>query len=195
MVPSTRLAASPPIDYCPKPRPPQLQKCTLPQQKSNNILCLSKTICIVFFIWLVSGKNSSIWLFRRQCKQASSPLSAPSFSFLRKILLRNILTERWACYWLSCFKSGLQLKDSEIKVSFGFSAPLGDNFWNKYKGCAQQLCQKLVSKKCNQFYFQLFLFIGWKFSPKKKFFTAQSTCWLHQFPYSCEKAGNPLGGL
>ena len=43
----------------------------------------------------------------------------------------------------------LQLEDSEIKVSFGFSAPLGDNFWNKHKGCAQQLCQKLVSKKYN----------------------------------------------
>ena len=43
----------------------------------------------------------------------------------------------------------LQLKDSEIKVSFGFSAPLGDNFWNKHKGCAQQPRQKLVSKKYN----------------------------------------------
>ena len=29
----------------------------------------------------------------------------------------------------------------------------------------------------------------------KKLFTAQSTLWLHQFPYSCEKARNPLGGL
>ena len=91
----------------------------------------------------------TIWLFPRQCKEASSPLSAPSFSSLRKTLLRNILTERWACYWLSCFKSGLQLKDSEMKVSFGFSAPLGDNFWNKHKGCAQQPRQKLVSKKYN----------------------------------------------
>ena len=106
----------------------------------------------LFALYFSSGwfqARITIWLFPRECKEASSQLSAPSFSSLRKTLLRNILTERWACYWLSCFKGGLQLKDSEIKVSFGFSAALGDNFWNKHKGCAQQPRQKLVSKKYN----------------------------------------------
>ena len=106
----------------------------------------------LFALYFSSGwfqARITIWLFPRQCKEASSSVSPPSFSSLRKTSLRNTLTERWACYWLSCFKGGLQLKDSEIKVSFGFSAPLGDNFWNKHKGCAQQPRQKLVSKKYN----------------------------------------------
>ena len=106
----------------------------------------------LFALYFSSGwfqARITIWLFPRQCKEASSSVSPPSFSSLRKTSLRNTLTERWACYWLSCFKSGLQLKDSEIKVSFGFSAALGDNFWNKHKGCAQQPRQKLVSKKYN----------------------------------------------
>ena len=106
----------------------------------------------LFALYFSSGwfqARITIWLFPRECKEASSQLSAPSFSSLRKTLLRNILTERWACYWLSCFKGGLQLKDSEIKVSFGFSAALGDNFWNKHKGCAQQPRPKLASKKYN----------------------------------------------
>ena len=123
-----------------------------PDQNSNNILCFSYTSPKLFALYFSSDcfqARITIWLFPRQCKEASSPLSAPSFSSLRKTLLRNILTERWACYWLSCFKSGLQLKDSEIKVSFGFSAPLGDNFWNKHKGCAQQPRPKLASKKYN----------------------------------------------
>ena len=105
-----------------------------------------------FALYFSSGwfqARITIWLFPRQCKEAYSSVSAPSFSFLRKTLLRNILTERWACYWLSCFKSGLQRNDSEIKVSFGFSASLGDNFWNKHKGCAQQPRPKLASKKYN----------------------------------------------
>ena len=117
--------------------------------KIQIISCASPKLFALYFSSECFQARITLWLFPRQCKEASSPVSAPSFSSLRKTLLRNILTERWACYWLSCFKSGLQLKDSEIKVSFGFSAPLGDNFWNKHKGCAQQLCQKLVSKKCN----------------------------------------------
>ena len=129
----------------PAPTKIQIISCASP---IDTISTSSKLLALYFSSDFFQA-SITIWLFPRQCKEESSPLSAPSFSSLRKTLLRNILTERWACYWLSCFKSGLQLKDSEIKVSFGFSAPLGDNFWNKHKGCAQQPRQKLVSKKYN----------------------------------------------
>ena len=102
----------------------------------------------LFALYFSSGwfqARITIWLFPRECKEASSQLSAPSFSSLRKTLLRNTLTERWACYWLSCFKSGLRYSWKIQKWKFLLDSR--HLRWQVVKQ-PQRLCTTALSRTC-----------------------------------------------
>ena len=97
---------------------------------------------------MLSGKNN--YLIVSTTMQRGIFTSICAFFFLfEKNIAEKYLDGKVGLLLTFLFQEWLQLKDSDIKVSFGFSAPLGDNFWNKHKGCAQQPPQKLVSKKYN----------------------------------------------
>jgi len=135
VVPSTRLAASLPIDYCPKPRPPQLHQCSAPcPTKIQIISCASPIDTIdtspkLFALYFSSGWFQArilFYLIVSTTMQGGIFTTICAFFFLfEKNIAEKFLDGKVSLLLPFLFKGWvtLQLKDSEMKVSFGFSAP------------------------------------------------------------------------